>query len=258
MGQNPAVMIPNPDFEGELELWKAEMQLIPKLRQHIKQQMNATYVDIWESCHPMLKAKLKALPNYQQINDDKDIIQLGLQIRAIACGVETSHNKIFTIVQLSKKLHFYRQGDKEPDHEYLRNFEGLVRALEEQGGTLCRMPAQVEARALQIAAENGRANNPNDDDEELAESQIDEEIKAAYFLSGALRGKHGSMKASLNNLYLTGNRDVYPTNLADAMQLMEGWSLVEQSGKQQPRRDDDDDGGLSFAQAGLEDEGDVV
>ena len=64
-----------------------------------------------------------------------------------------------------------------------------MRALEEQGGTLCQMPAQVEARALQIAAETGRANNPNDDDKELAESQIDEEIKAAYFLSGALRGK---------------------------------------------------------------------
>ena len=48
--------------------------------QSIKQQMNASFVDVWESCYPMMKAKLKALPNYQQINSDKDVIQLGLQI----------------------------------------------------------------------------------------------------------------------------------------------------------------------------------
>ena len=109
-----------------------------------------------------MKAKLKALPNYQQINDDKDVIQLGLQIRAIACGVETSNNKIFTTVQLSKMLHIYHQEQNVSDHQYLKNFEGLVRAIEQQGGTLCQMPAQVHARTLQIAAQNGRANNPNE------------------------------------------------------------------------------------------------
>ena len=48
------------------------------------------------------------------------------------------------------------------------------------------MPAHVQARALQIAAQNGRANNPNDTDKEEAESQINEEIKAAYFSSGGM------------------------------------------------------------------------
>ena len=80
-GQNPMVMIDNPNSEGERELWKAKLALIPKLEQSIKQQMNASYVDdTWESCHPMMKAKLKALPNYQKINHNKDVIQLGLQI----------------------------------------------------------------------------------------------------------------------------------------------------------------------------------
>ena len=103
------VVIDDPNLEGERELWKAKLALIPKLEQSIKQQMNAPYVDTWESCHPMMKAKLKALPNYQQINNDKDVIQLGLQIRAIACGVETSNNKDYTTVQLSKMLHSYHQ-----------------------------------------------------------------------------------------------------------------------------------------------------
>ena len=46
------------------------------------------------------------------------------------------------------------------------------------------MPAQVEARALQIAAQNGRANNPSDEDEELAENQVNEEIKPHIFRVG--------------------------------------------------------------------------
>ena len=47
-------------------------------------QLKAAYVDVWESCHPKLKTKLKALPNYKQIDTGKDVIQLGLQIRALA------------------------------------------------------------------------------------------------------------------------------------------------------------------------------
>ena len=155
-GQMPMVMIQNPNLEGERELWKAKLALIPKLEQSIKQQMNAAFVDAWESCHPMMKAKLKALPNYQQINSDKDVIQLGLQIRAIACGVETSNNKVYTTVQLSKMLHMYHQDKEMSNHQYLKNFEGLVRAIEQQGGTLCQLPALVNSRALQIAAQNGR------------------------------------------------------------------------------------------------------
>ena len=222
----------------------------------IKQQMQAAYVDTWNSCPPMMEAKVKALPNCQQINDDKDAIQLGLKIRAIACGVETSNNKIFTTVQLSKMLHIYHQEQNVSDHQYLKNFEGLVRAIEQQGGTLCQMPAQVHARTLQIAAQNGRANNPNEADEEEAEGQINEEIKAAYFLSGAYSVKHGNMKAHLNNLYLTGNRDAYPTTVADAMQLMEGWRLTDHAPRQQQHQRDGGGGddGLSFAQAGLAEE----
>ena len=167
----------------------------PKLEQSIKQQMNAAFVDAWESCHPMMKATLKALPNYQQINSDKDVIQLGLQIRAIACGVETSNNKVYTTVQLSKMLHMYHQDKETSDHQYLKNFEGLVRAIEQQGGTRCQIPALVDSRALQIAAQNSRGNIPNDEDVEVAESQVNEEVKAAYFLSGAYSVRHGSMKA---------------------------------------------------------------
>ena len=245
-GQQPMAMFANPNLEGEREIWKARLALIPKLEQSIKQQMNAAFVDTWESCHPMMKAKLKALPNYQQINADKDVIQLGLQIRAIACGVETSNNKVYTTVQLSKMLHLYHQDKETSDHQYLKNFEGLVRAIEQQGGTLCQMPALVDSRALQIAAQNGRVNNvPTDEDVDLAESQVNDEIKAAYFLSGAYFMKHGNMRNDLNNLFLTGNRDAYPKTVADAMRMMEGWRRSNPTSQQQPqKREGNGDNGL--------------
>ena len=77
-------------------------------------------------------------------------------------------------------LHLYHQDKETSDHQYLKNFEGLVRAIEQQGGTLCQMPALVDSRALQLAAQNGRVNNvPTDEDVDLAESQVNDEIKAA-------------------------------------------------------------------------------
>jgi hypothetical protein len=217
--------------------------------------MNAAFVDTWELCHPMMKAKLKALPNYQQINADKNVIQLGLQIRAIACGVETSNNKIYTTVQLSKMLHLYHQDKETSDHQYLKNFEGLVRAIEQQGGTLCQMPTLVDSRALRLAAQNGRVNNvPTDDDVDLAESQVNDEIKAAYFLSGAYSMKHGNMRNDLNNMFLTGNRDAYPKTVADAMRMMEGWRRNNPMSQQQPQKQGSGDDGLSFVQTKLDEQ----
>jgi len=252
-GQNPPVMIENPEYVAQDAIWKAALALIPKKQEAIEQQLHAAYIYTWNSCNKHLQANLKALPNYQQIRDDKNVIQLGLQIRAIACGVETSHNKIYLTVQLSKKLHtFYQKMDKEEkvdDEKYLREFNGILDALEQQGGTLCQMPGQVEARALQIAGRNNRAGNPNAADQEAALSQINEEIRAAYFLSGAHSHTHGTLKDDLSNLYLAGNKDVYPKSVADAMQLMEGWRL--RNAPHTIRRNDGGGGGddgLSFAQ----------
>ena len=151
-------------------------------------------------------------------------------------------------------LHMYHQDKETSDHQYLKNFEGLVRAIEQQGGTLCQLPALVDSRALQIAAQNGRGNNPSDEDLEIAESQVNEEIKAAYFLSGAYSVRHGSMKADLNNLFLAGNRDAYPKTVADAMRMMEGWRIRNPTSHQQPQKREGSDDGLSFAQAKLDEE----
>ena len=99
---NAGQQIPNPNLRRDTLLWEGRVKMVPQLEQKLQVQLKAAYVDVWKSCHPKLKTKLKSLPNYEQIDTDKDVIQLGLQIRALACGAESTKNKVYTMVQLNR------------------------------------------------------------------------------------------------------------------------------------------------------------
>ena len=218
---NAGQLIPNPNLRRDTLLWEGRVKMVPQLEQKLQVQLKAAYVDVWESCHPKLKTKLKALLNYEQIDTEKDVIQLGLQIRALACGAESTKNKVYTMVQLNRMIITFYQKNGQSNSEYLKQFEGIYNAIEQQGGTLCTMPRLVEARACQRAAEDGR-NNPNDDDMAAAEEAVKEEIKAAYFLSGANQAMHGALKLNLANSFVQGENK-YPTTISECIELLESW-----------------------------------
>jgi len=75
-------------------------------------------------------------------------------------------------------------------------------------------------------------------------------------LSGAYSQKHGTLKTDLSNRYLAGDRDAYPKTVAQAMELMEGWTVSGAPHQQQNRQRNDEggDNGLSFAQVLVEEE----
>lgn len=72
-----------------------KLKMIPSQEANLGKQQEAAFVDIWDACSPLLQAKLKSLTNWQQINQDKNAIQLGLQIKAIAQGLEQQQEPIF-------------------------------------------------------------------------------------------------------------------------------------------------------------------
>ena len=251
---NAGQQIPNPHLRRDTLLWEGRIKMIPQLEQKLQVQLKAAYVDVWESCHPKLKTKLKSLPNYEQIDADKDVISLGLQIRALACGAESTKNKVYTMVQLNKMIITFYQKNGQSNSDYLKQFQGIYNAIEQQGGTLCTMPRVVEARARQLAAEDGR-NDVSDDDMDAAEAAVNEEIKTAYFLSGANQTMHGDLKLDLANSFVKGENK-YPTTIAACMELLESWESPMRRGqnaqRQQQRGGEAE--GVSFAQHGSFDE----
>ncbi len=218
------IEVPNPNLAYDTAIFNAEVAAIPKKRDNLRRQCVAAYTEVWESCDPTVQAKLKQLPNYQAFDGAKDVIQLGIEVRGIAYGMQHNQQPLYGVVQLIKKLAVEYQGPNTSDAKYAEQFEGIWDSIVEQGGCLTHSPERVAERALEIVARNGRANNPDADNTAQATTEIDEEIKTMWMLSGANNEAHQPLKNFLENSFTAG-QDLYPKTIGDLLSMMQCWRI---------------------------------
>jgi len=236
---NPNNNIANPRLATETLLWESKVKMIPGREANLARQKEAAFVDVWDACSPLLKTKLKALTNWDQINTDKNVIQMGLQIKAISCGLEQTQEPMFGLAELIKKMMLFYQKPEVSNDDYKKQFEALWDSITEQGGSLTNHPGPVGKRARALATENGRAR-PNDDDTTQAKEEVAEQMKAMFFLSGANDKVHGALKTYLVNEYTAG-RNAYPPDIPSALSMMDAWRVPQQQHTQQRGHNNNND-----------------
>ena len=102
--------------------------------------------------------------------------------------------------------------------KYKENFQGMWDAITQQGGSVTNHPGLIEARALKIAAMNER-NTPNGGDTTLATTNVQDETKACFMLSGAHNLRHKALKDHLENAF-TLEDNKYSLNTTDLLSMM--------------------------------------
>ena len=105
------------------------------------------------------------------------------------------------------------------NEKYKESFEGMWDAIEQQDGCLTKHPGLITVRSLKIVEEKGRADIPVDDNIVLVTTQIQEEVKAAFMLSGAHNMRHKSLKNHLDNYSVLGNNK-FPQNTMECLSMM--------------------------------------
>ena len=242
------------DDEAGMVIWHGELKLIPARERDLKQGLTKMYATIWDQCSTTVKSKLEQLAAYGQINRDKDPVGLAEQIRNIMCGREDHQHPTYTMVQMIKMLCLYVQKSDESNEEYKECFDSLWNALEQQGGCLSHQPGLIEARAIEIAEDDGRgANNLLDANTEEAKVQVREEVKASFMLSGANNGKHQDLKNHLENKYAVKQENGYPDNTVELLQLMNNFRAPAGGRSGLRRMIPQDEDGINFAQEGEDD-----
>ena len=96
----------------------------------------------------------------------------------------------------------------ESNESYFERFHGMWEALIQQGGSLTHHPGLVQDRAQGIVG-HGNAVLQRHIDE--PQSQVYEEMKAAFMLSGANLDRHRKLKRHLEDSFTMG-RNEYPPN----------------------------------------------
>ena len=257
----PAANIPDPNNAGQVIVnprlgietikFEAIIKRMPDREAALARQTAATFAEAFACCDSALQNKLKALPNWEVVYRQKDIIQLGIEIRSIVIGVEQDVLPMYGLVQSTKNLMLYYQQHGQSDVDYYEGFNGMWDAQYEQGSRLGYVPHMIELRADVLAAAAGRAD-PNDDDNELAEEEIGEEMKVCYFISGANSKRHKECKSYLKNEWIVGKRNSYPKTMPDALALLQSYQTSGSINTRAAVANDDQVDGLSYFQEGTE------
>ena len=124
--------------------------------------------------------------------------------------------------------------------------------MTKQGGSITHHPGLVKERAEAIASEVGRIGQPNDDDTAQAKTEVANEIKACFMLSGANNGRQEELKNYLENHYAMGS-DKYPRDTSAALTLLNTFRETKRHQPRYVKREGDDEGG-NFAQAAEKDD----
>ena len=99
-------------------------------------------------------------------------------------------------------------------------------------------------------------NVPNNQDIIDATEQIKSEMKAAFMLRGGHDATHKQLKGHLENAYVVGREDKYPTDTADLLSMMNNFCSIRSHTPQQknisPGQGVGVDGRVNFMRQGEE------
>ena len=254
---NPPVMID--DVAGRI-IWEGELKGLAGRRNNLADRLIQAYAIIWDQCSPTVKSKLEQLDNYDQVALNKDPVELLDEIKNIICGRERHKPPVYSMVELIRSLATFYQKDHKTNEQYKEEFESLWEMVEQQGGSMVNHPGLIADRAIDIAVSNGRVD-PNQNDTDLAATQVANECKAAFMLNGANDDVHELLKDRLRNDFVIKKDDHYPTHTADVLTMMNEYSGSKGGKKSNNRRDrkrnprgNDDEDGVNFAQERAENE----
>jgi hypothetical protein len=126
-------------------------------------------------------------------------------------------------------LFLYTQANKESVNEYARNFKCLWDTVEAFGGS----PEIHKGLVKGILALPGQVSNPNnitEDEQNKAEEEVADTVKAVLLISRANKQRYGRLKEQLANNYLLG-MDQYPDTLEKASRILGNYQIAKASGK---------------------------
>ena len=170
--------------------------------------MVQAYALLWDQSSEVMKSKLEQLPGFRTFDSAKDPIALLREIRNIVCGQEAHLQDIWSMCQQIKLLVTEYQKMNESNESYFERFHGMWEALIQQGGSLTNHPGLVQERAQGVAGHGNPVLQRHSDE---AQNQVNEEVKAAFMLSGANLDWHKKLKRHLEVLFTMG-RNEYPPN----------------------------------------------
>lgn len=208
-----------------LAVWKKQVANYVEKLEQVEQNTKALFAIIWGQCSESMKAKLKSLPGYSDMNDDSNCVELLKAIRGVMLRFEGQRKIFLSLDDAEYNLTTFKQLPEMSLANYKAEYENLVEVYEHYGGAIGLSPGCIQA----VAAEVG---NEKLTDAEKAKIARNKTIAMA-FLKRADRRRFGTLWTDLENNFSRG-LDQYPADLTEAYGLLVSFRPTYSSRVQTP------------------------
>ena len=209
-----------------MELYKLTLKEYVEMSRKIKQETKKLYRVVLGQCTKVVINKLKALNEYEKMNNKEDCAKLLTKIiRNIRYLLDEKEDPFVSVVASASKLYKLTQG-RENLTQYYDTWSNMSEVVKIKGGGF------INKKLVKVTLrEEGTPGGANvitkiDADKPLDEAELrrykgakvkaTEQYLAALFIKGLSNSKYSRLKTDLANQFMWGNNN-YPVTLADAM-----------------------------------------
>ena len=157
---HPPADPPFPISMTDKRVWEKEVDIyVDRKRNYEDNKMNL-YAVAYGQCSKAMKAKLKTLQNFQNINDGHDLLGLLRAIKSI--GEQLDTRDYFPKALVNIKLSFFniRQGDKESNADYQSRFIKYIEVADSFRISLFDDQALIKYELVQVGVIRNLQDTP--------------------------------------------------------------------------------------------------
>ena len=221
------------------ERWEKQVE-------EIKESLRCVYQIVWNNCDPTVQATLKEAEDFDDMDDEMDVLELLARIKSLTFKGTATTDPIYSIVMMMKEVFTTRQGKKMTVSKFNDDFTSIIKAADGMfGGTGKFLAIFDSLLTTVIATENGETvtgdNAINDDKQKEYAKQGRDRMAAMMFTLGTDRSRYGDTVDQMQQDFLKGNNS-YPNKQTAAYTLFRNVKVKNS----QPRYQDRDDDGHQF------------
>ena len=191
----PADQKPSPFV---MERFKKLLAICYEQREKYKRDKHSVFILTKRRCTDQVLQKLKADPDYAQLEKDWDVAGLLKKLESYACSTDSIQHPYWTLQVVLRKLISMNQGPTESLTNYQTRFKAADQVFRRVFGDL------VPTQKLK----------PNATKQQKAEATA--KLKTMIFLNGVDKKRYGSLLDDWNNGHLAG-QDLFPTSINEAV-----------------------------------------
>ena len=169
------------------------------------------YSLLWGQTSDVMKAKLEACDDYEDMNNDNDLMVLIENMKRLVYKFEDHKYVPSSLYSAQKNFYNHVQQKDQDNTAYLEKFNSLLKVIESYGGSIGDDKA---LRKLRPGYDALSANEKTKANKDIKQMHL-----AYCYLRGSDSVRYGKLKEGLDNDYSQGNNR-YPHTITESYQFL--------------------------------------